>query len=211
MKQIDGKSKDAEGGWKRLLIPLLAVTIVGGGGGGFVGFSLLAPKYGAKGEAKGPGPEKAPAGEAAPSGVADHDQPPHGAEKGAAHGQEHGGGRGASHGETKSKDADQKPAPPPAELKVKELPPIVANLAGKERAWVRIQTAIVYDPHELEHVDTLIPVLLADITAFVGTLELSTIEGPEGLRRLQEELSERAATRSERRIRELIIEALVVQ
>ncbi|MEK4035817.1 flagellar basal body-associated FliL family protein [Methylocystis sp. IM2] len=98
-----------------------------------------------------------------------------------------------------------------AQLKVRELPPIVSNLGGKERSWVRIQSAIVYDPHELEHVDALIPVLLSDITAFIGTLELSSIEGPDGLRRLQEELNERASTRSERHVRELIIEALVVQ
>ncbi|RTL86042.1 MAG: flagellar basal body-associated FliL family protein [Hyphomicrobiales bacterium] len=189
--EIGGKSKDAEGGWKRLLVPLMAITVMGGGGGGFVGFSLLGPRESEKAEAA--------AVETKESG-ADHSG------QGAQ-----GGGHGGEHGDTKGKEAEHGPKETRAQLKVRELPPIVANLGGKERSWVRIQSAIVYDPHELEHVDALIPVLLSDITAFIGTLELSSIEGPDGLRRLQEELNERASTRSERHVRELIIEALVVQ
>ncbi len=196
--EMGAKSKD-ESGWKQLLVPLIAVTALGGGGGGFLGFTLLSSKNPQKIEAPGQAPKEA--GESAPSGKQ-------------AHGDAEEVGHGSGHGEkTKNKEAEHSApaAPAPALLKVKELPPIVANLGGKEHAWVRIQSAIVYDAHELEHVDTLIPVLLSDITAFVGTLELSAIEGPDGLRRLQEELNERASTRSEKRVRELIIEALVVQ
>lgn len=197
--EIGGNPKDAEGGWKRLLVPLVAVTVMGGGGGGFVGFSLLAPREAEKAEAA--------AKETKESGADHSGQGAHGDAQGSGHGGEHGG----EHGDAKGKDGEHGPKGTRAQLKVKELPPIVANLGGKERAWVRIQSAIVYDPHELEHVDALIPVLLSDITAFMGTLELSSIEGPDGLRRLQEELNERASTRSERHVRELIIEALVVQ
>ncbi len=96
-------------------------------------------------------------------------------------------------------------------LEVKELPPIVANLGGDGKRLVRLQSAIVYDPQELTHVDAIVAALMSDATAFLGTIELASIEGPDGLRRLQEELSERAATRSERRIREFVVEGLVVQ
>lgn len=226
MGDIGGSSKDTQGGWKRLLIPLLAVTVVGGGGGGLLGFSVLAPKDGPKETSKdapkvGAAAKGAQeAAETTETGAGSHGEDDrradaqgkaHEGEHGASHGAGHGAEKGAGYGGAKSKDAEQKPPATPAQLKVKELPPIVANLGGKERAWVRIQSAILYDPHELEHVDTLIPALLSDITAFIGTLELSAIEGPDGLRRLQEELSDRASTRSERRVRELIIEALVVQ
>jgi hypothetical protein len=94
---------------------------------------------------------------------------------------------------------------------VKELPAIVTNLSGADRHWVRLQSAIIYDPDELPHIEPMIAELSADITAFLGTLDLSNIEGPDGLRRLQEELSERIAIRSERRVRGFLIETLVVQ
>ncbi len=196
--QIDGKSKDAEGGWKQLLLPLIAVTILGGAGGGFLGFSVLVPKGPTRTEAAGTASKET--GETGAEGSS----------KQAVHGDAQGSAHGGGHDEAKGKEAAHQAPAAPAQLKVKELPPVVANLGGKERAWVRIQSAIVYDPHELEHVDTLIPVLLSDITAFIGTLELSAIEGPDGLRRLQEELNERASTRSERHIRELIIEAAFI-
>jgi len=76
---------------------------------------------------------------------------------------------------------------------------------------VRLQSAIVYDAHETSHPESLIPAIMSDITAFMSTIDMSTIEGPDGLRRLQEELGERAATRSEHQVKEFIIESLIVQ
>ncbi len=76
---------------------------------------------------------------------------------------------------------------------------------------MRLQSAIVYDAHETEHPESLIPAIMSDITAFMSTVDVSSIEGADGLRRLQEELGERAATRSERHVKEFIIESLVVQ
>jgi flagellar FliL protein len=201
MAETDRQSTDAPGGWRQLLIPLIAVTVVGGGGGGFLGYALLASKDSAKAELPEAG-GRAPAKESAEAGADGH-----GAPKESAQGEHAGKAHG--HDAAKGKEAAQPAAP--AQLKVRELPPVVANLGGEKRALVRIQSAIVYDAGELEHLDTLIPMLMSDITAFIGTLDLPAIEGPDGLRRLQEELTERAATRSERRIRELIIEALVVQ
>lgn len=188
----DGKKHGAGGGGlMQLLIPLVAVTVLGGGGGGFLGFSLLAPKEPAKTDGAGETGNAAPPKESADA---------------------HGGGHAKSdgHGGGHDKEAEHKPEAPPT-LQVKELPPVVTNLAGSAKSWVRLQSAIVYDPHELPHVETLVPELMSDITAFINTLDLSSIEGPDGLRRLQEELNERAAIRSDRHVRELIVETLVVQ
>lgn len=115
------------------------------------------------------------------------------------------GSHAAGHGAT------DKPPAAPVKLEVRDLPPIVTNLARPAKSWVRLQSAIVYDASELPHVEALVAALMGDITAFLGTLDLASLEGPDGLRRLQEELSERAATRSERRLREFIIETLVIQ
>jgi flagellar basal body-associated protein FliL len=115
------------------------------------------------------------------------------------------GAHAAGHGATDTRSAA------PVRLQVRELPPIVTNLARPAKSFVRLQSAIVYDASELPHIEPLVATLMGDITAFLGTLDVASLEGPDGLRRLQEELSERAAIRSERRLREFIIETLVVQ
>ncbi len=99
----------------------------------------------------------------------------------------------------------------PTKLAVRELPPIVCNLAAPERSWIRLQSAIVFDPHDLFNAEALVAELMSDVTTYLRTLSVAEIEGAEGLRRLQEELSARAATRSERRVKEFVIESLVVQ
>lgn len=122
-----------------------------------------------------------------------------------------------SHGRSqKSRDAEasaRKPGEraPFQSLQIKELPPIVTNLAAPETKWVRLQAAIVYDLSVTPQPELLARELMSDIVAFLRTLTLASVEGVDGLRRLQEDLSERAAIRSEGRIREFIIQALVVQ
>ncbi len=53
--------------------------------------------------------------------------------------------------------------------------------------------------------------ITGDVLAFLRTLTLSQIEGASGLRQLREDLNERVAIRSSGRVRELIIQTLVVQ
>jgi flagellar protein FliL len=236
MAAAGGKSNGMMG----LLIPLIAVTLVGGGGGAFLGMSMLAPKEAEKGKAAGEGVQSSEksGGDEAKSQAKPPEKDSHGADKGDAHAaaksDTSGGGHGESHGDADKhgdshgksdahgeahgdahgaaggKEAQKKEAPAP-ELRVKELPPLVTNLGGDKRNWVRLQSAIVYDAHETQHPESLIPTLMSDITAFMSTIDVASIEGADGLRRLQEELGERAATRSERQVKEFIIESLVVQ
>lgn len=122
------------------------------------------------------------------------------------------GPESASAVETASSHADSARKPEPApKLEMKELPPVVTNLAGDGKSWIRLQSAIVYEKGALPDIEPLVAALMSDIAAFLGTLDLQAIQGPGGLRRLQEDLNERAAIRSDRRIRELIVETLVVQ
>lgn len=94
---------------------------------------------------------------------------------------------------------------------LKELAPIVTNLGDGNSSWIRLQVAIVYDPDALTHPEILISELTADIVAYLRSLSLRAIEGSSGLRRLNEELSERASIRSESVVQEIIIQSLVVQ
>ena len=104
-----------------------------------------------------------------------------------------------------------KPLPYAGDIEVRELPAIVANLAAPEEARVRIQVAMVYPKKGVENAALLAAKINDDIVAFVKTLTVANLQGPSGLQALREDLNERAAVRSEGKVREIIIEALVVQ
>lgn len=99
----------------------------------------------------------------------------------------------------------------PSRLIVRELSPIVTNLAEPANNWIRLQSAIVFNPDDLPHPEKTIAELTSDITGYLRTVSLSSLEGADGLRRLQEELSERATIRSNGKIHEFIVETMVVQ
>lgn len=94
---------------------------------------------------------------------------------------------------------------------VRELAPIVANLAPPERSWVRLQAAIVFDPLVLPHPEALMADLMSDSNAYLRTVSVAELEGADGLRRLQDALNARAATRAQGKLEEFVIESLVVQ
>jgi flagellar FliL protein len=94
---------------------------------------------------------------------------------------------------------------------LKELPPIITNLADPPDTWIRLEAAIVVDNKPDQVPALMLGEITGDILAFLRTLTLSQIEGASGLRQLREDLNERAAIRSSGRVRELIIETLVVQ
>ena len=109
------------------------------------------------------------------------------------------------------KTESQIPAPKPkVATMIRELKPSVTNLAAPPGAWVRLEAAILSDVADAE-LDRLAGEIATDTLAFLRTLSASDLAGAEGLRHLREDLGERAAIRSGRRVRELIIETMVVQ
>ena len=109
---------------------------------------------------------------------------------------------------------DDPPAVDPAyvgTMSVKELPSIVTNLAEPEHVMIRLQAAILFDAKAVANPDVLARQIADDILAFLTTVTSSQIEGASGLQHLREDLNDRAKVRSEGRVRELIIETLVVQ
>lgn len=169
-----------------IIIALAVSTLIGLGGGASLGFLL---------------------GVEAPSSTAVADKPA----------EAHAAPKVASEKPSKSQGAHAAVESPSVEaagrpkMGLKELPPIVTNLAAPETGWVRLQAAIVYDPQAVPQPDILVSQVTADVVAFLRTLSLASIQGGDGLRRLHEDLTERASIRSEGRIREFIIQALVVQ
>jgi flagellar FliL protein len=94
---------------------------------------------------------------------------------------------------------------------VRELPPIVTNLAAPEGAWMRLQTAIVYDKIDAPQMDLVAAKIGEDTLAFVKTLTMAQLQGATGLQHLREDLNERAAVRSDGHVKEMMIEMMVIQ
>ncbi len=89
--------------------------------------------------------------------------------------------------------------------------PVVTNLVSPEGASIRLQTAIVYDRTDAAEMDVIGREVGDDILAFVRTLSLTQLQGASGLQALRDDLNERAALRSGGKVRELLIEMLVVR
>jgi flagellar protein FliL len=102
-------------------------------------------------------------------------------------------------------------APYAGDANLHDLPPIIANLADPPDAWVRIQATLVLDGALTQKPDVVAAEIAEDILAFMRTLTLAQIAGASGLQHLREDLNERAAIRSNGRVRELILQTLVVQ
>ena len=74
-----------------------------------------------------------------------------------------------------------------------------------------MQTAIVYDKTDAPQMDVIATKIGEDVLAFVRTLTLAQIQGSSGLQALRDDLNERAVVRSDGKVRELLIEMLVVR
>lgn len=95
--------------------------------------------------------------------------------------------------------------------RLRKISPVTTNLAAPPNSWIRMEAAIVTDKLTEEEAYALSGKVGEDIVAYLRTLSASQIEGARGLQYLREDLNERAVTRSNGKVRELIIETLVVQ
>lgn len=93
----------------------------------------------------------------------------------------------------------------------RKIAPLVTNLAAPAGAWIRVEGSVVTDQLNEEEASVLVARVGQDIVAYLRTLSAAQIEGARGLQYLREDLNERAAIRSAGKVRELIIETLVVQ
>ena len=90
------------------------------------------------------------------------------------------------------------------------LPPIVTNLTGSEGGWVRLEAAVLVEGKQAIPAD--LPARLAqDITALLRTLSLQQISGASGFQHLRGDLMDRMKTRSADRVREILIQSLVIE
>jgi flagellar FliL protein len=96
-----------------------------------------------------------------------------------------------------------------ANLKV--LTPIVTNLAGSPPVWIRLEGTLLFRDEIPPDADALATRITEDIVAFLRTTSVDRIEGATGFQHLSEDLNDRVRVRSEGRVRELIIQGLIIE
>jgi flagellar FliL protein len=96
-----------------------------------------------------------------------------------------------------------------ASLKV--LAPVTTNLAGQKSTWIRLETAIVLEGEPPADVEMLGSKITDDILAFLRTVPLAQIEGASGYQNLREDLNDLVRVRSGGKVRELVVQTLIVE
>jgi flagellar FliL protein len=94
---------------------------------------------------------------------------------------------------------------------VRSLAPIVTNLASPERTWVRLEASLVLDGEQAADSNVLAAQIAEDIVAFLRTVALTQIQGASGFQHLREDLNDRVRVRSGGKVRDLVIQSLIVE
>ncbi|MDA9406725.1 flagellar basal body-associated FliL family protein [Bradyrhizobium sp. CCBAU 45384] len=114
-------------------------------------------------------------------------------------------------------DAKKGATPPPVassysgSARLRKLSPIVTNLAAPANNWARVEASMVTDSMSDEDAGILAAHISEDIVTYLRSVSVTQFEGARGLQHLRDDLSERASIRSSGKVRELIIETLVIQ
>lgn len=92
-----------------------------------------------------------------------------------------------------------------------KLEPIITNLATPKDTWIRLETSIVFANGTIDNPDVVAGQIRDDLLSFLRTVPLSQLDGPSALLHLRDDLTERAVLRTNGAVKELIIEALLIQ
>jgi flagellar FliL protein len=88
------------------------------------------------------------------------------------------------------------------------LAAVTTNIASPSDVWVRMEVSLVLDEPQAEDLPGIIQ---QDLLAYIRTLKMHEIEGASGFRHLKENLDERAATRSDGHVKQVLIRTLLFE
>lgn len=97
------------------------------------------------------------------------------------------------------------------ETAISRLEPIVTNIAEPAGAWLRLDTAMVFDREAVDDVERMKAELSQAILQFLRTVSISELQGASAFNHLRDDLNERARMSSSGTVKELIVETMVVQ
>jgi flagellar protein FliL len=94
---------------------------------------------------------------------------------------------------------------------IRQLAPIITNLASPKDVWMRIEVSIVIKP-EAQSEQDLIAVKSGDqILALLRTIDLAQIEGPSGFLHFREDINDLVRESSEHKVAQVLINSMVVE
>ncbi|MCY6382391.1 flagellar basal body-associated FliL family protein [Hoeflea prorocentri] len=88
------------------------------------------------------------------------------------------------------------------------LAPITTNLSYPSDSWVRVEVALVFDAAPDP---ALAETIHQDVMAYMRTVSLQQIEGPRGFQHLRDDLSERAAIRSDGQVSNVLFRTFLIE
>lgn len=95
-----------------------------------------------------------------------------------------------------------------AAMGVVYLEPITTNMAGPSGTWVRLELALIFDG-EADLI--LAQTIHQDILSYMRTVKIHQVEGASGFQHLRSDLEERAAIRSEGKVKGILIRTLLFE
>jgi flagellar FliL protein len=99
----------------------------------------------------------------------------------------------------------------PAGANLRSLPPIVTNLASPGRTWVRLEAVLVVEGEQTPDGNMLAAQVAEDIVAYLRTVPLVQIQGASGFQHLREDLNDRVRVRSGGKVRDLVIQSMIIE
>jgi flagellar FliL protein len=108
----------------------------------------------------------------------------------------------AAHQAKKQRSADA--------ILLRPMPAIVTNLASPQKTWIRLEASILASDPAADS-NSLAATIAEDVVAYLRTVPVTQLEGPSGFLHLREDLNDRARIRSGGKVRELVIQSLVLE
>ncbi len=94
---------------------------------------------------------------------------------------------------------------------IRQLSPIITNLASPKDTWMRIEVSIVINPEAKAEQDLLAVKSGDQIMAFLRTVELAQVEGPSGYLHFREDLNDLVRESSGNKVSQVLISSMVVE
>ena len=94
---------------------------------------------------------------------------------------------------------------------IRQLAPIVTNLASPKDVWMRIEVSIVIKPEARSEQDLIVVRSSDQILALLRTIDLAQIEGPSGFLHFREDINDLVRESSEHRVAQVLINSMVVE
>lgn len=120
-----------------------------------------------------------------------------------------GHGAAATHGTAPAHGAAaETPEKPEHKIVVTDIPPITTNLFDPPDTWIRMELSLVFEESADQE---LAETIGQDILAYVHTMKLYNLRGGSGYQHFIEDLQERAAIRSEGRVKRVLVRSFILE